>query len=504
MITNNTLDARAGSELYVRDIALALLKRGHQPIAYSSVLGTVANELRAATVPVVDDLAAIALAPDIIHGQHHLDAMAAMLHFPDTPAIYFCHGWIPWEEMAPAYPTIRHYIAVDDLCVERLHSTHGIDPNRIRVIRNFVDLQRFKLRDELPAKARRALIFSNYVGEGDILLNLRQACAERGIELDQIGLATGRGEQHPERVLGQYDIVFAKARCALEALACGTAVIACDAAGLGEMVTPRNYENMRRLNFGIRCLRNAHSAEAIGKELDRYNAAQSREVSLRIRAEANIEDAIDLLLSTYQEALADPVESPLSKEAYLRPASRYLSQVASAIKARAPTTARALIEAEAASLAARARAQQAERYLAEQQLSLLKLNTTLSEQQHQVADNRAALSEQQQQNARISAALSEQQQQVALANAALSQQQQQAALVDASLSEERLRSKRAHELLQQERLQRESLEQRLLQRDREIAAIHRSTLWPLINGLYRLKERLWNTPLAAIRARKAR
>jgi hypothetical protein len=36
LITNNTLAGRAGTELYVRDTALELLKRGHSPIAYST------------------------------------------------------------------------------------------------------------------------------------------------------------------------------------------------------------------------------------------------------------------------------------------------------------------------------------------------------------------------------------------------------------------------------------------------------------------------------------
>ena len=156
LITNNTLDHRAGSELYVRDIALALLRRGHHPIAYSTRLGTVADELRVATIPVIDDLNLLTVIPDIIHGQHHLDAMTALLHFPDTPAVYFCHGWLPWEEMAPHFPTIQRYVAVDDLCRERLQCVDGIPSGRIRIIRNFVDLQRFTLRGELPAAPRRA------------------------------------------------------------------------------------------------------------------------------------------------------------------------------------------------------------------------------------------------------------------------------------------------------------------------------------------------------------
>ena len=119
LITNNTLAVRAGSELYVRDLATALLDRGITPIAYSTQLGDVAEELRRATVPVIDDLDALATPPDLIHGQHHLETMTALLRFPGVPAIYFCHGWLPWEEMPPRFPRILRYIAVDHTCRDR-------------------------------------------------------------------------------------------------------------------------------------------------------------------------------------------------------------------------------------------------------------------------------------------------------------------------------------------------------------------------------------------------
>ena len=45
LITNNTAAMRAGSELYVLDLARALLRRGHQPVVYSTVLGDVAESL---------------------------------------------------------------------------------------------------------------------------------------------------------------------------------------------------------------------------------------------------------------------------------------------------------------------------------------------------------------------------------------------------------------------------------------------------------------------------
>lgn len=401
LITNNTLGNRAGSELYVRDIALALLRRGHQPVAYSTLLGPVADELRAATVPVIDDLSLLAVEPDIIHGQHHLDAMTAMLYFPDTPAVYFCHGWLPWEEMAPHFPTIQRYVAVDDLCLERLQCVHGIPPERIRMIRNFVDMERYVLRDELPVTPRRALVFSNYISEDGCLGALRQACAAREITLDAIGLAVGRIEAKPEQVIGQYDIVFGKARCALEALACGTATVAFDAVGLGGMVTPDNYEKMRRLNFGIRCLHEPITVETITRELDRYDAAQARAVSLRVRSEAGIEKALDQILEVYREAIEAHRDAPKTKKQHLQAASEYLRQIADFTKGR---------------------------YLAEQAREL--------------------------------------------------------ALAEART--QRLRAELA------------------LAGRHELAMIRNSRLWPLVVRIYRLKEALWNRPLAALRSRNGR
>src|SRR5258708_23860059 len=92
LITNNTLAVRAGTELYVRDTAMELLKRGHSPIAYSTILGEVARELQAAKIPVVDDLNDLAVVPDLIHGQQHMELMTALLHFPRVPAIQFIHN----------------------------------------------------------------------------------------------------------------------------------------------------------------------------------------------------------------------------------------------------------------------------------------------------------------------------------------------------------------------------------------------------------------------------
>ena len=290
LITNNTLDTRAGSELYVRDLALGLLRRGHAPVAYSTVLGEVADELTAASIPVLDDLRALSVAPDVIHAHHHLDAMCAMLRFPDVPAVYVCHGWQPWQEQPPVFPAIRRYVGVDDVCTERILTTPGVDAARVRTVYNAVDLTRFGSRTvPLPERPRSALIFSNYATEDNYIGTIREACRAASIErVDVIGRGTGTAVDRPELVLPQYDLVFAKARCALEAMAVGAAVIVADFSGLGGMVTPANVEAMRRLNFGLRAMqRGPLTVESVGGEIARYHAESSTIVSALIRSRAD-------------------------------------------------------------------------------------------------------------------------------------------------------------------------------------------------------------------------
>ncbi len=333
LLTNNTLCGRAGTELYVRDIALGLMERGHQPIAYSSKLGEVAEELRAATIPVIDDLNRLRDAPDIIHGQHHLDAMTALLHFPGVPSIFICHGWIPWEEIPPIFPRILRYIAVDHTCRDRLIIEHGIDENRVRVLLNFVDLNRFQARARLPERPKRALVFSNQASEQTNVAAIREACEHHAISADIIGLGANNVSRCPEEMLGSYDIVFAKARSALEALAVGASVILWDSGKSGPMVTTENFDSLRTLNFGIRTLRNNATADALSREIARFDSSDAEKVSRRIRAEAGREQALDKLISIYHEVLAEYRDNSVHDDrAEMLAAAAYLRMLAPRLK----------------------------------------------------------------------------------------------------------------------------------------------------------------------------
>ncbi len=329
LITNNALAGRGGSELYVRDVALGLRNRGHVPVVYSTILGEVARELRTAGITVVDNLNQITPPPDLIHGHHHMETMTALLFFSGVPAINFCHSWSYWHETPLSFPRVLRYVAVDHACRDRLLVRHGIPEERIRVLLNFVDLGRFKERSRpLPPRPQRALIFSNYANSQTHLPAVREACRRAHIPLDVVGSGEKNASARPEEIIGEYDLVFAKARCALEALAVGSAVILCDAGGVGPMVTVGEFDKLRPLNFGIRTLREPLNPDVLVREIERYDSADAAAVSELVRATAGHESVIDELISLYQEVIDEYQKSArVGNDEEGRAAAAYLRQL---------------------------------------------------------------------------------------------------------------------------------------------------------------------------------
>jgi hypothetical protein len=327
LITNHFLRSRTGSELYVCELATSLLRLGHTPIVYSPQLGPTAGELRKATVPVIDSLEALSSPLDLIHAQHHVETMTALLHFPNTPAVFFCHGWLPFEETPPRHPRILRYVAVDDTCRDRLACENGVPEERISVILNSVDLESFLPRPPLPEKPSRALVFSNGASESTYLGAVREACSRAQMTLDVIGADSHNLSSRPQDVLGQYDIVFAKARCALEALAVGNAVVLCDRIGVGPMVTTGETERLRRLNFGVRAIQEPVTAEVLAREIARYDAQDAAQVSRTIRAGAGREPVVEQIVELYHEVVREFEGNARDLDAEARAEAGYLQQL---------------------------------------------------------------------------------------------------------------------------------------------------------------------------------
>jgi hypothetical protein len=304
LIASGGLWPPSGTVIYVRDLALELKRQGHVPVVFSSTRGAVAAELGRAGIQVNDSLGRSEAAPDVIHGHQHAPTLVAVRRWPAVPAIFVCHSHTSPHDRPPLDPGIRRYFGVSRVCVERL-ANDGAPTSRSGLLLNFVDTERFAPRPALPERPRRALVFSNYASEGSHLPAVVEACREAGLELDVVGEGVGRIETRPERLLDQYDLVFAKAKAAMEAMAVGTAVILCDFSGVGPMVTSAEFEGLRPLNFGFEALRDPLRPEPLLREIARYNAADAARVRDLLRSRASLVTAVEGLVAIYREVIAD-------------------------------------------------------------------------------------------------------------------------------------------------------------------------------------------------------
>ena len=322
LITNRYLDIYGGTQVVVRDLAFELRRQGHEPVVYSPESGKVAQEIRSSGIVVVDKLSSLTGSFDIIHG-HHDQALEALLYFPSVPAVYVCHGV---SECVFYFPRILRYVAVDEPCRKRIADVLAITEELIEIIPNAIDLARFQPRGPLPSRPRRALVFSNNAGPHTHLPVVRRACAQAGLELDVVGFGAGRPINDPESILPGYDIVFAKARCALEALAVGNAVVLCDCMGLGPMVSTRNFDDLRPMNFGYKTLVNALQPRLIRAEIERYDPAEAALVSARVRHQSGIIEATQHWINLYTQVINEFRGSKQNLDAEYRAIADCLSQ----------------------------------------------------------------------------------------------------------------------------------------------------------------------------------
>jgi len=281
---------RTGAEMFTRDLALWLRRRGHAVTIFATAFGDMADELRFASIACVTELSDIAARPDVIIGNTHHETVRALLHFHDVPVLTICHDRSAEHGRPAQFTQVVCHVAVDENCAERLVHEFGIARERIELIQNGIDLSRFSRRGGLPARPRTALVFSNYASHDAQLEEIRAACVQRGLSLDVIGSGTGNHLPDPAEALGRYDIVFGKGRCATEALCTGNAVVVLDpSSGMGEMVTAATVAHARRWNFGRALLIRPITRENVGAELDRYDAEDAGKAGEWMRAHGGLD-----------------------------------------------------------------------------------------------------------------------------------------------------------------------------------------------------------------------
>ena len=304
LITNNTLAKLGGSEWVVIELAKALISRGHDVVACSSQIGEAGSLLRGMSVLTIPDPLDSPFKPDVIHGQHHLDTMRALCAFPDVPAIYHCHGYMPWVEDPPIHPRIRYYAGMCSSISKRICLSLGLTDQKVKTVPNWVDLGRFRFVRNPAQKPQKALLYlRSFDRNGWHASQLCHALETMDIKLD---LWLPRGDTlAPEVVLPEYDIVLASGRSAVEAMASGCAVLPISPSSCLDLVDPSNFDLFQSQNFSPKLSAGHFNAQAIINAISSYDPGRVAAVTATVRSKCALDAAVDVLESLYMKTVKE-------------------------------------------------------------------------------------------------------------------------------------------------------------------------------------------------------
>lgn len=256
-----TLD-RSGVPTYTLTLYNELTRRGHDVLVYSPVSGELAKQMNS-----IVDLRG-AEAPDIILAQHKTCAIELKATFPDVPMILLIHGIEPEEEQPPKID-IDYYLPVNEQNAEYLISRYAIDPNKIEVIRDFIDTEEFKSVKPLAKSKPKVLFISNYK-KWRAYQDLTRACSILGLKFKAVGAPYGRSRNVAETI-NEADLVITWGRGILEAMACGRPAISYNKRKGAGYITPEVYIENRTYNLGGIRSRYTFNLEELMGEIEKYD-----------------------------------------------------------------------------------------------------------------------------------------------------------------------------------------------------------------------------------------
>jgi len=252
--------------------------------------------------------------PDVLHCQHTLESMGLLEMFPEIPALFMVHDSRSWHDRVPTVSRLSALVAVDDVCLERIIRETGLPSNQCDVIHNSVDMSLFSPRGPLPDRPLKAAIFTSNAANDHHVQAVREVCGRLGIALDELGPAAGRFVTDPENWLPSYDLVFGKGRCALEAMAVGCAVILIGSEGVGELVTPDNFHEFKKRNFGFSLLLPGMDQNFLEDQIRSYSASKASEVQKLVHRFCTLDIMVEAFQQLYAELPARTQFTPVLQD----------------------------------------------------------------------------------------------------------------------------------------------------------------------------------------------
>jgi hypothetical protein len=313
LITNHALRDYTGSDIFTYVIADFLTRKGHTVTAYSKYLGKVAADLTRLDVRIVDDLSEISKERfDIAHVHHNINALEIRYYFSKIPMVFLSHGVLPTLEKPPYINiNLNHFLAVSEEVRDHLVSL-GKEEHKVLVFRNIVDSEKFCPIKPIHKRPQAALVLSNKIDKicEEIIT---QACKDMGISCKFIGLNHEVAEQ--DRLpfeINEADIVFSLGRGVIETMLCGRIPIVFDHLGGDGMVTPSNFNDLKKSNFSGRRNRFRFNVTELKNEIEKYQTGSADIIRRLALEEFDANTNIERLTQIYLNIIEDKTDQPLT------------------------------------------------------------------------------------------------------------------------------------------------------------------------------------------------
>jgi hypothetical protein len=265
VLGNHRLFAAGGAETHIATLGDQLLRLGHEVVVYCPEPGRFAGEIRARGLDIVLRAVDLPLDRDAVLAQDRRVLLELVGRYASSVMAFRMCSEIDFHLPPQVNGDLDLVVALGERYAKVARSC-AVDVPLLR-LRIPIDTGRLRPLSPIRRRPRRAAILGNYP---DRVYAVRKAWEPYGIEVIQIG---GRHQRYDvAAALDGIDIVVAKGRAALDAMACGRAVYLYDIFGGDGWITPATYPDVEADHFAGQATNRVIEIADLTRDLADYDA----------------------------------------------------------------------------------------------------------------------------------------------------------------------------------------------------------------------------------------
>jgi hypothetical protein len=265
VLANRILIHPGGTEVHLVTIGEQLQRLGHEVVLYAPELGPFADYARRRGLEVRGSLRELPERCDVVFAQDGIVAYELAERYPRALNVFRVCGDVYDFQLPPQLTGVLDLIVVLSERYERLARATAVTAPIVR-LRVPVDVSRLVPLGALRERVERAVLLGNYPARDDLV---REAWGPAGVEVRRVGF-TDQSYDVAEAI-ADADVVVAKSRAALDAMACGRAVYVLDVFGGDGWVTPERYPALEADQFAGQATERVLDVASLAADLPGYS-----------------------------------------------------------------------------------------------------------------------------------------------------------------------------------------------------------------------------------------